>query len=104
MDASVIAQTQAAFAAARTVPTPGHTADIVKARKAAQELEGVFLGQMLKPMFESIDVEEPFSGGPGEDMWRSLQVDEYGKALARAGGIGLADAVVAEMLKTQEVQ
>jgi hypothetical protein len=29
-------------------------------------------------------------------------VDEYGKAFARAGGIGIADAVLREILKMQE--
>jgi len=57
---------------------------------------------MLKPMFESVKIDPPFGGGMGEDMWRSMQVDEYGKAIARAGGIGIADAVFREMIKQQE--
>jgi hypothetical protein len=37
-------------------------------------------------------------------MWRSLQVVEYGKAIAQKGGIGIADSVFREMLKLQEVK
>jgi Rod binding domain-containing protein len=37
-------------------------------------------------------------------MWRSLMVDEYGKSMAKAGGIGLADSVMSEMLRLQEAQ
>jgi peptidoglycan hydrolase FlgJ len=53
-------------------------------------------------MFTSVQVEAPFGGGHAEEMWRSLQVDEYGKMIARTGGIGVADAVFKEMLKIQE--
>ena len=74
------------------------------AKKAAQEFEAVFISQMLKPMFESIEIEPPFGGGSGEEVWKGLQVEEYGKAIARAGGIGLADQIFAEILKMQEVR
>lgn len=72
--------------------------------QTAREFEASFLSQMLKPMFANLGAEEPFGGGMGEDMWRSLQVDEYGKAIAQNGGIGLADNVFREMLKLQEVK
>jgi Rod binding domain-containing protein len=35
-------------------------------------------------------------------MFRSLMLDEYGKQIAAQGGIGLADTVTRELLKTQE--
>ena len=93
-----------ALSNAQATPTLGKTSDLQKARETAQDFEAFFLGQMLKPMFDSIDAEPPFGGGSAEEMWRSLQVDEYGKAIAKSGGVGLADAVVAEILKTQEMQ
>jgi len=71
-------------------------------RKTAKEFEAMYLSQMLRPMFEGIKAEEPFGGGQAENMWRSLQIDEYGKAIANAGGVGLADAVVREMIILQE--
>lgn len=77
-------------------------ADHQTMRRKALEMEGFFLSQMLQPMFKEISTEALFGGGLGEEMWRSLQVDEFGKAMARAGGIGLADAVLREMLTIQE--
>jgi len=71
-------------------------------RKTAKEFEAMYLAQMLRPMFEGIEAEAPFGGGQAENMWKSLQIDEYGKAIADAGGIGLADAVVREMIMLQE--
>ncbi len=82
----------------------GKNANIESIRKTAQEFEAVFISQMMRPMFDGIETSAPFGGGAGEDMWRSLQIDEYGKAIARSGGIGIADSVMKEMLKMQEMQ
>lgn len=72
-------------------------------RRAAEDFEAVFLSQMLAPMFEELGQDPLFGGGPGEEIYRSLLVEEYGKAVARSGGIGIADAVQREMLRMQEV-
>lgn len=75
--------------------------DIGKMRQTAQEFEAVFISEMLRPMFQNIEAAAPFGGGSGEKIYRDMQVDEYGKAIAKSGGIGLADAVVREMIKMQ---
>lgn len=71
-------------------------------KEAAAEFEAMFLGQMLAQMFTGVDVEPPFGGGHGEEMYRSLMIDEYGKAIADNGGIGIADAVMRELIQMQE--
>lgn len=78
--------------------------DVRQARKVAEDFESVFLSQMLQPMFAEIEPEAPFGGGPAEDVWRGMLVDEYGKIIAKGGGIGIADAVFRQILKQQEVQ
>jgi flagellar protein FlgJ len=83
-------------------PKVSANTDIARIRRTAEDFEAFFLAQMLQPMFEGVGAEEPFGGGFAEDMWRSLQVEQYGKALAKSGGIGIADAVVREMLRAQE--
>jgi len=52
-------------------------------------------------MFSSIKADETFGGGQGEDMFRSLMVDQYAKGLQQRGGLGLASAVQAQILKNQ---
>lgn len=69
---------------------------------AAKEFESVFISEMLKPMFETIDVDETFGGGKGEEVFRGLLVQEYGKILSNQGGVGIADSIQAELIKTQE--
>ena len=73
------------------------------ARRAAEEFEAVFVAQMLAPIFATIESDGPFGGGPAEETYRTMLVDEYGKAIARAGGFGIADAVEREILRLQEV-
>lgn len=93
-----------ALAAGRSLPNIRRVETLQEAKKVAEEFEAVFLGQMLQPMFRNIDAAEPFGGSASEKMWRTMQVDEYGKALAKAGGIGIADSVFREILKAQELR
>ena len=71
---------------------------------SAEEFEAVFLSQMLEPMFKGIETDGMFGGGSSEKIYQSVMLQEYGKALARAGGVGIADAVEREILRLQEVQ
>ena len=103
-DGVSFAQAQATYLQTKEAPRIGRPTDAKQARKVAEDFEAFFLGQMLQPMFANIGAEEPFGGGPSEGIWRSLQVDEYGKALARRGGIGIADAVYQEILRMQEIE
>ena len=73
-----------------------------KIRETAEAFEASFLSQMLKPMFEGLSTEAPFGGGEAEATWRSFLVDAMAKQTVQAGGIGLADNVMAEMIKMQE--
>lgn len=82
-------------------PAPAATA---RMRETAEAFEASFLSQMLKPMFEGLKTDGPFGGGEGEETWRSFMIDAMAKQTVKAGGIGLADQVVAQMLKMQEVQ
>ena len=76
----------------------------LQVRRAAEEFEASFLAQMLQPMFQGLSTDGPFGGGQPEGVFRSLLVDEYARGMARAGGIGIAQAVGDELLKMQEVR
>ena len=71
-------------------------------RRTAEEFEASFLSQMFKPMFEGLETDGPFGGGSSEETWRSFLLDAMAKQTVKAGGIGLADTVMSEMLKMQE--
>ncbi len=102
VDLSQIANTARASRAQRManqLQAPMASEDV---RRVAEEFEAVFIAQMMAPMFEGLETDEMFGGGAGEDIYRSILVEEYGKSIARAGGIGLSDAIQREILRLQE--
>lgn len=88
-----------ALEAARTRPAEQRESAM---RAAAREFEAVFLSQMLAPMFAGIKTDGPFGGGHAEEIFRSMLIEETGKTISRAGGIGIADAVYRQLLIYQE--
>ena len=85
-----------------SAPAAATAAATPEMRRTAQELEGVFLAQLLRGLTAGL-------GGPGQlgdqdDPFASMLQDEYAKLISRSGGIGIADAVLREMLKMQEVR
>jgi len=100
--APVVAASRSAGSAASPanpkVATPEQRANITK---TAQAFEASFLSAMLGHMFTGVDADAPFSGGEGEQMFRSFMTDAIAKNMSKAGGVGLAKSVTAEMLKMQ---
>lgn len=104
MEATLFTQATNAYQSAQVAPRIGKVDGAEEARKVAQEFESFFLGQVLQPMFANLGAEEPFGGGHAEKVWQGMLVQEYGKSMAQAGGIGIADAIQAEILRAQEAR
>jgi flagellar protein FlgJ len=100
---SMSAEVQGAISLAQSAPVhaPKAASTMAATKKAAQQFEGVLISQMLNGMFEGVKTDGMFGGGEGEDMFRSLMVDEYGKQIAAQGGLGLSASVTQELLKQQ---
>lgn len=77
-------------------------ADPKRVDQATGDFESLMVGQLLQPMFDTLEVDPLTGGGQAEQMVRSLLVDEYGKKMTAAGGLGLSSAIHAEILKIQE--
>jgi Rod binding domain-containing protein len=69
--------------------------------KTAGDFESTFVSEMLKPMFDTVQTDPEFGGGEAEDTWKSLMIEQYGKKIVQAGGIGLADDIKAKMIEMQ---
>lgn len=65
--------------------------------KTARDFEAVFAGQLAKLMMESVEIDEQFGGGHGEEMFRGILAERLGDEIARRGSFGLKDAVVAQI-------
>ena len=70
-------------------------------KRAAEDFEAFYLTQAMGDMFAGVPL---FGGGPGEGAFRSFLTQEYGKIIARSGGIGVADSVAREIIKLQEAK
>ncbi len=81
----------------------GAAADSDAVKKTAKEFEAMFLGQMMQQMFSQVKTDSLFGGGHGEEMFRSLLVDQYAKEIAAGPGLGFTPAIERQLLKLQEV-
>ncbi len=101
-DPTLSAQAQMAVSQTRRLPSLAKGTDLAATRKAAQDFEAVFLSQMFGQMFQGVATDTMFGGGAAEEMFRPLLIDEYGKQLAKRGGVGIADAVMRSLITQQE--
>ncbi len=67
------------------------------AMQAAQRLEATFLAEMLKSA--GFGQTGSFAGGIGEEQFASFQRQALADEMARAGGLGLADAFYQSMME-----
>jgi Rod binding domain-containing protein len=94
------------------VPAPGPdpfrarglpaTQSALAARRTAEDFESFFITSMLESMTAGIKPDKLFGGGQGESLYRSMLNQEYGKAIAANGSLGLTDAIQNEIIKLQE--
>jgi Rod binding domain-containing protein len=102
---SVDAAVQSAMALAQSAPAKMPTysaATLAAAKKAGKDYESVFISEFMGQIFNGISTDGPFGGGQGEQMFRSLMLDQYGKQIASRGGFGLSDAITKQLLSHQE--
>jgi len=86
---------------ARPTLQPPAAAKADQIQAVAEEFEAVFLSEMLAPIFERLETDQLGGGGAGERAFRPMLVQEYAKAIAQSGGVGVADAVARELLRLQ---
>lgn len=102
MDASI--QNMMSLAQQKTLASaPRPTLDQARADKASKDYEQVFISQFLGSMFSGIATDGVTGGGEGEQMFRSLMIDQYAKGIEGQGGFGIASRMKAELLKHQQV-
>ena len=84
---------------AETLARPG----IAKMWTAARDFEAMALGEMLGPIFNTVDGSRgPFGGGSAEQTWRPMLTQHLAKQLSTSGGLGLAMPVFQQMLRMPE--
>ncbi len=82
-----------------TAVTPAAALEHRKLTEAAQQFEGMLLQEMLKPMKDKQDGDdttEDKKSGEGDTL-SSYGVETMATAIAKAGGLGIAKHVVAQV-------
>lgn len=97
MDNAVIRPLSPLPARSHGLPTDRSTVE------AARDFEAMFLAEMLRGMTAGLSAQGPL-GGSADDPFRSLLADAYAGLVARRGGIGLADLVLEELVRAQEIR
>ena len=94
-----------------TLPPPGlasgpiaklDTKEVTRLRELSTELEAGFLTEMLKHAGVG-QVSESFGGGIGEEQFTSFLTQMQADAMAKAGGIGLAEQLFKSMIGDNDV-
>jgi flagellar protein FlgJ len=84
----------AALTAAASAPAPAASAAPgadPSIRQAAEGFEGVFMSMLAEEMMKSTEVAQ------GNPLYSGLMTEKLGDALARSGGIGLADVIARQL-------
>ena len=72
-------------------------------RKSAKDFEAMFMSEMFSHMSEGVETDPVFGGGHGEDIYRSMLTQEYGRIAANSpNGAGLTDSLVRQMVLMQQ--
>ena len=84
---------------------PMQPSDTAKVAKSAHDFEAMAIGQLLQPMFDTVNTAKgAFGGGAGEEAWKPMLVQEFAKQIANHGGLGLAKPVYDAMMRMQEAK
>ncbi|MCI4664451.1 MAG: rod-binding protein [Neomegalonema sp.] len=85
--AAIAPAAASAIFSAKTAPTSDTDAAL---RKVSKEFEVAFVAEMLKAA-KLGEVKGPFTGGHGEEAFRSFLIREYATAVSEQKQLGIAD-------------
>ncbi|MGC8668629.1 MAG: rod-binding protein [Chthonomonadales bacterium] len=68
-----------------------------KLRKATRQMEGYFVGMLLKQMHEADQKEGLFGKDSASDTYREMFYDAVGEAVGSRGAFGIADMLYKEL-------
>lgn len=78
--------------------------EAAKIEETAENFEAFFITRMMESMFEGVSTDGMFGGGNAEKIYRSMLLDEYGRTMAKTGGIGVKETVMNAILQMQEME
>ena len=83
------------------VRMPSAASEPERLKAAAQELEGVFIGVLMKAMRSTVSQGGLFKEGSDSQTYHEMFDEEIGRALGKSGGIGLAEMILRDQTLRQ---
>jgi Rod binding domain-containing protein len=77
------------------------SAPAAKIHRAAQDFEALLLGSLLRTLEQTFSAVPGDSRVPGSDDYEYLGTQALASGLAASGGLGIADLIVRNIMKTQ---
>ncbi len=95
MSAKHLADLDSAPTPDRRLPVVDRSAVDPQTLQAAEGMEAMFLDYMMKTMRQSVPKNEMMPDSAAVDVYQGMLDSEYAQTAARAGGVGLADQIIA---------
>lgn len=99
---TVLASAHGRYAAKGNTANANPANPAAMTRENAEQFEAVFLNTMFQTMFAGLEEGGTWGSDSGSEAWSGMLVEQYANTIAKAGGIGIADAVQRELLSLQE--
>lgn len=78
--------------------------NVAKIKETAKNFEAMYMQEMLQHMWDGVGTDKLMGGGRGEEVFRSLMIEQYGKMIADSGQTKISDVLSRQMLRMQEEQ
>jgi Rod binding domain-containing protein len=77
--------------------------DVKKLTKSAQQFEALLLNTLLRPLEGALAGLPGTTNQPGSDAYSSLGTEALASGLVAKGGLGIAQMIVAKVMKNHQV-
>ena len=85
-------------------PSAQALASAPQAKAAVEQFEAMLIGELAALMIGTVPADTMFGGGHAEDIYKGMMAEHLGNAVAKRGGLGLAPALMDEVIRMQGAQ
>lgn len=71
--------------------------ELSRLKETAEQMESIFVGQMLKTMRQNIGKTNLVHGGMAEDIFQDMLYEKYSETMAKSQSFGIAEAIVSQL-------
>lgn len=77
--------------------SPERLRELKRLRETAQDMEGLFIEQMLSSMRKTVGKTKFIDGGRGEEIFEDMLYEKYASQMSKSGSLGISDQIYEQM-------